>query len=467
MEALLWVILGCLIGGAFCSLLAWLLAERKSRTSLAWSNTELSIAKERQESATRELSAVQDKLESFRQQVSALQQDRASLLAQLEAEKKNILEQQQQFAEARARLRESFAELSVEALRKNSQQFFELADQNFKTLQAEAAGSLEQKKTEMSQLLTPMMTMLNQYKEKLAELEVARTGAYTSLEKQLTEVATTQQNLSKETTQLVQALKKPQGRGRWGELTLRRLFELAGMAEHVTFEEQVSVDTEEGKIRPDCIVHLPEERQVIVDSKCVLLAFLEGAAVDDQQRPIYMARHARQVRDRMNELSSKAYWESFEKSTDYVVLFLPGEAFLYAAVEHDPTLIEDALSNRVIIASPTTLLGLLRVIEHAWRQKSVEANATEIRNLGADLYERIQVMAEHFQKLGESINRVGTQYNKAIGSLERNVLPAARRMAELGVSDMSKQIVDLEESDPAVRELSQKSWKLLAENKEQ
>jgi len=503
---MLWFILGAAVGGAVGTAVGWLIADRRARAAASTMQTELAVAQERAREAVEELKAQHSTLDALRGDLSILQQDRASLdarlnaekdnvagardiaakaqaalegvrgelnailqersklLANLEAEKKSLIEQREQLSDLSNRARQSFAELSVEALKKNTDQFINLAEQKFKTLQTEAAGSLEQKKAELAQLLQPMTQVLDQYKEKLDFIEKARTDAYTNISKELASVAATQQNLSKETTQLVQALRKPQGRGRWGELTLKRLFEMAGMTQHVTFNEQVSVNTEDGKKRPDCIVLLPEDRQVIVDSKCVIDAFLDGAAAaDEAQRVVCMQRHSQQVRTRVAELSSKAYWESFERATDYVVLFLPGEAFLYAAVECDPTLIEDALNQRVIIASPTTLLGLLRVIEHAWRQKLIEANANEIRDLGATLYERISKMAEHFQRLGDSINKVNDRYNDTLGSLERMVLPAARKMSEMGVGNQQSAIAELDETKGHVRELSAKSWKALPE----
>ncbi|MGN6507816.1 MAG: DNA recombination protein RmuC, partial [Tepidisphaeraceae bacterium] len=393
MEAV-WILLGLLLGGGGAAVIATLVVERRSKAALAAAQTELAVANERAAEAQRRLVEAAKDAETHRQHLSALQQERAALLAQLNAEKENVAQQRDLLTEARSRLRESFAEVSGEALRNNSKHFFEVAEQTFKTLQTEASGALDERKAQIDQMLQPMKAVLEQYKQKLDSIEKSRVDAYVTIKENLAAVAATQQNLSLETKQLVTALRRPQGRGRWGELTLRRLFELAGMSERVTFDEQVNVNTESGRLRPDCIVHLPENRQVIVDSKCVIDAFLDASAcTDDGQRLAFLVRHAQQVRSRVAELSSKAYWDSFERATDYVVLFLPGEAFLYAAVEQDPGLIEDALNQRVIVASPTTLLGLLRVIEHGWRHKAIEQNAQEIRKLGATLYDRIQTAA--------------------------------------------------------------------------
>lgn len=463
MEAV-WILLGLLLGGGGAAVIATLVVERRSKAALAAAQTELAVANERAAEAHRRLVETAKDAETHRQHLSALQQERAALLAQLNAEKENVAQQRDLLTEARARLRESFAEVSGEALRNNSKHFFEVAEQTFKTLQTEASGALDERKAQIDQLLQPMKAVLEQYKQKLDSIEKSRVDAYVTIKENLAAVAATQQNLSLETKQLVTALRRPQGRGRWGELTLRRLFELAGMSERVTFDEQVNVTTESGRLRPDCIVHLPENRQVIVDSKCVIDAFLDASAsTDDAQRLAFLVRHAQQVRSRVAELSSKAYWDSFERATDYVVLFLPGEAFLYAAVEQDPGLIEDALNQRVIVASPTTLLGLLRVIEHGWRHKAIEQNAQEIRKLGATLYDRIQTAAEHFDRLGKAVSQVTSAYNKTIGSLERNVLPAARKMAELGVAAQDASVSPLEEIADDTRSLNGRSWKSLPE----
>jgi DNA recombination protein RmuC len=499
---ILWLILGGVIGVAIGGVIGWLACERRARNASASMQSELAVAQERARDANATLQEHRSTLEALRGDLSILQQDRASLeaklhaerdvaqaaresseksqaqltgareelgqimqerstlAANLEAERKSLAEQRDQLTTLSNRLREAFAELSVEALKRNTDQFMNLAEQKFKTLQTEAAGSLEQKKAEMAQILQPMQQTLDQYRTKLDDLEKARGAAYVDIKQHLTEVATTQKNLSVETRQLVQALRKPQGRGRWGELTLRRLFEMAGLADRVTFHEQVSVD--EGRLRPDCVVQLPEDRQVIVDSKCVIDAFLDAAeCADEETRRTHLARHAQQVRTRIAELSRKAYWEQFERAPDFVVLFLPGEPFLYAAMEHDPTLVEDALNQRIIVAAPSALLGLLRIIEHGWRQKQVEQSANEIRDLASTLYERINKMADHFARLGKAINSVNDKYNDTVASLERMVLPAARRMSEMGIGDGQTPVKDLDEIEGHVRDLSRKSWKEL------
>ncbi|HEX8324217.1 MAG TPA: DNA recombination protein RmuC [Tepidisphaeraceae bacterium] len=495
-----WILLGLLIGAVAAAAVTALILDRRSRQALMTAQTGLALATERAADAQRALATATQAAESARQQLaeeqqtratlaarltaetenlrlqreassaavvaveslrhelSTLQQDRSALGAKLDAERHSLQQLREQMDQSNARLKESFAEASKDALKASTESFLTLAEQRFKTLQSEAAGTLEQKRSEFGQLLQPMQQTLAEYRTKLTEIEQSRSTAYVDIKESLAAVAAVQQNLSIETKQLVTALRKPQGRGRWGELTLRRLFEMAGMADRVTFNEQVSTD--DGRLRPDCIVQLPEKRQVIVDSKCVLDAFLDASSCsDDALRVGHIARHSQQVRSRVTELSSKAYWESFGQATDYVVLFLPGEAFLYAAVENDPTLIEDALNQRVIVASPTTLLGLLRVIEHGWRHKAIEENAEEIRKLGTRLYERIQKVAGDLQKLGTQLGRTTQQYNEAIRSLESRVLPSARDMAKLGVSGKSEAIPQLEEVADAPQDLRADRWK--------
>lgn len=500
----IYLIIGMVAGIGVGFVIGWLVVERRSRLQISMLQTDLAVSREREQDAIRQAREDHEKLETLRQDLSLLQQeraslhanlqnqqdqfvqlrdqyvqnqqhleslrkelvrldnDRATLVANLESEKKMLQEQRAQLNEMSHRLKETFAELSVEALQKNTDQFINLAEQKFKNLQTQATSSLEQKKAEMAQLIQPLQQTLEQYKNKLDEIEKARGNAYVDIKQHLTEVATTQKNLSVETRQLVQALRRPEGRGRWGELTLRRLFELAGMAEHVTFLEQVT--NQDGRYRPDCIVQLPNQRQIIIDSKCVIDAYLDSHACNDNnQRLNDLKRHARHVRDHVKKLSERSYWEQFENVPDFVVMFLPGEVFLYAAVEQEPNLIEDALKQRIIIAAPTSLLGLLRVIEYGWQQQKIEQNAREIRDLASELYKRIITMSEHVANLGKAIETAADRYNKMVGSMEQSVLPAARRMREKGIGNAQQPIPEIGEIDGHPRELSPDKWKKLPE----
>ncbi|HWP41318.1 MAG TPA: DNA recombination protein RmuC [Tepidisphaeraceae bacterium] len=386
--------------------------------------------------------------------IADLQRQCAVLEEKLGAREQELLRQQALLDTAEARLREAFASLSSDALQRNNEAFLHLAREKFAALSAEAVGSLEQRKAQIEGLLKPMQELLNTYQARLAELEKSRVESYSMLREQLGTLAETQRSLSLQTTQLVTALRRPTTRGQWGEITLRRLVELAGMTPRCDFVEQGSVDTEEGRQRPDVVVHLPGDRQIVIDCKVALDAFLDAAAAPDEDtRRLCLSRHARQVRSRAVELGAKSYWNQFSRCPEYVVMFLPGEAFLYAAVEQDGSLIEDCLKNRVIVATPTTLIALLKAIEFGWRQEQLAENAEEIRRHGKDLYDRIAVLATHFSKLGTSLEQSVKCYNELLGSLESRVMVTARKIGELGARS-DKQLPDLAPIDRQPREPS-------------
>ena len=372
----------------------------------------------------------------------------------LAAAQQNVAEQRQLLDQAHAELRQAFASVSAEALAKNNEAFLALAKERFTTLSTEAAGSLEQRKAQIEGLLKPMQELLGVYQARLGEIEKSRVESYSMLREQLGTLAEIQRTLHTQTGALVTALRRPTTRGQWGEITLRRLVELAGMANRCDFIEQGTVDSEDGRQRPDMVINLPGSRQIVIDCKAALDAFLDAAAApDEDNRKVCLLRHCAQVRARSRELSAKSYWSQFPRSPEFVVMFLPGEAFLYAAVEHDGNLIEDCLKNRVIVATPTTLIALLKAIEFGWRQEEVTQNAEEIRELGKQLYERIAILAGHFAKLGANIDNVVGSYNQAIGSLETRVLVTARKIAELGART-DKELPEPQLVDARPRELS-------------
>jgi DNA recombination protein RmuC len=264
-------------------------------------------------------------------------------------------------------------------------------------------------------------------------------------------MAETQVHLQSETRNLVQALRRPEVRGQWGELTLRRLAELAGMLEYCDFYEQEHRATVDGAMRPDLILRMPGRREIVVDAKTPLDAYLTAMdATDDQQRTQCLKRHARGVRNRVKELAAKKYWTQFEYSPDFVVLFIPGDQFLSCALEHDHSLLEDALRDKVILATPTSIIALLRIIAYGWRQQAVTENAERIQTLGDELYKRVKTFTEHLEDLGKTLSNSVDHYNKAVGSLERQVLPGARKFTELGIH-AAKQLDELEEVDKIVR----------------
>jgi DNA recombination protein RmuC len=347
-------------------------------------------------------------------------------------------------AQARHELAEAFQALSGEALKQNNEAFLALAKTTFHTLHAEAKGDLAQRQQAIDDLVKPLSESLHRYDEQLRQLEQSRQAAYGGLDQHLKLLAETQQRLQQETGNLVNALRAPAVRGRWGEITLRRVAELAGMTAHCDFFEQESVTSDDGRLRPDMVVQLPGGRQIIVDAKTVLSGYLDAyEALDDERRLEGLRRHAAQVRIRINELSLKAYWTQFVQAPEFVVLFLPGEQFLGAALEHDNRLIEEGFAQGVVLATPTTLMALLRAVAYGWRQERLAAHAEEAGRLGKDLYERMAILAEHVNDVGQSLGKSVLAYNKAVGSLETRILPAARRFKELGVSS-EKEIAPLE-----------------------
>ncbi len=383
-------------------------------------------------------------LERLRRELTDISRARAVAETQAAEAAKHVEEQKALLAQARHELSESFQALSGEALKQNNEAFLNLAKTSFQTLHAEAKGDLTQRQQAIDQLVKPLSETLHRYDEQLRQLEQSRQAAYGGLDQHLKSLADTQQRLQQETGNLVNALRAPAVRGRWGEITLKRVAELAGMVAHCDFLEQESVMGDDGRLRPDMIVQLPGGRQIVVDAKTVLAGYLEAyEATDDEHRVEGLRRHAAQVRLRINDLSVKAYWSQFHQAPEFVVLFLPGEQFLGAALEQDPRLIEDGFAQGVVLATPTTLMALLRAVAYGWRQERLTAHAEEAGRLGKDLYERMAILAEHLNDVGLSLGKSVLAYNKAVGSLETRILPAARRFKELGVSS-EKEIPSLD-----------------------
>ncbi len=334
-----------------------------------------------------------------------------------------------------ARLRDRFQALSSEALDRNSERFLALAGERLGSLERSNASALAQREAAVEAMVRPLRDSLARVDEKLQKVESERQGHYQSLTKHLELVATSHRELERETRGLSQALRTPNVRGRWGELQLRRVVELAGMLEHCDFEEQVSIDGEGGRQRPDLVVHLPGGRRIVIDAKAPLQAFLAASESEDEKtRAEHLANHARHVRRHVDDLGGRNYWAGLEGSPEFVVLFLPGEPFFSAALAEDPELIERGVERRVLLAGPTTLIALLRAVAYGWQQESMADNAAQISELGRELFERIVTLNERFEKLGRKIDGAVEAYNAAIGTLETRVHVSARRMAELGVA---------------------------------
>jgi len=385
--------------------------------------------------------------------IATLRDKNTELTTTLELERRNADERLAAQARTREELAESFTALSSQALKHNTEEFLKLAGENLKQFHIQAQGELGQREKSIEQMVKPIREALDKTERQIREIEKDRKEAYGALHKHLESMAAAQQTLQGETRNLVQALRRPEVRGQWGELTLRRVVELAGMVEYCDFYEQEHVTTEDGALRPDMVVRMPDAREIVVDVKTPLDAYLSAMeAGDDDSRSRELDRHARKVRERVGELSKKAYWSQFKSAPDFVVLFIPGEQFLSAALERDRTLLEDALRQKIILATPTTFVALLRAVAYGWRQQALAENADRIRELGEQLYGRLATFTEHLGKLGRNLGSSVDAYNKAVGSLERQVLPGARKMEELGISARKTPEV-LEPLDKAVRDL--------------
>ncbi len=386
---------------------------------------------------------------------SQLREKTTELKTTLENERNSHLEKQKSLEKDRENLNQSFAALASKALKHNSDEFLKLAEQNLKQFQISANSELEKKEQSIADLVKPIREALDKTEKQVREMEKERKEAYGSLKQHLELMSQDQAQLQSETRNLVQALRRPEVRGQWGEMTLKRLAELAGMVQHCDFYEQESIDTDDGRLRPDMIIRMPGQRAVVVDAKAPLDAYMSAIeANDDKSKEDFLIRHTKNVRERIRELSAKAYWSQFDDTPDFVVLFIPGDQFLSAALERDPSILEDAMSQQIILATPSSFVALLRAVAFGWRQEVLADNADKIRNLGVSLYERISAFSGHLGNIGNSLSKSVEHFNKAVGSFDSRVLPSARRFTEMGIS-AKKEIKEPNQVEMIAREVSE------------
>jgi len=387
--------------------------------------------------------------------LSALKVREGDLAARMEEERKAASEKQAILEDLQAKLQDTFKALSADALKHNNQSFVELAKAHLSTFQEAAKGDLELRQKSIEGLVKPIRESLTQVDARIQDMEKSRQNAYVELCQQVKFLASDQVDLKKETKKLVDALRRPTVRGRWGEMQLRRVVELAGMVNYCDFSEQANVSTEDGRLRPDMVVRLPGGKNVVVDAKAPLEAYLNAyESQDEDARKRSMQHHARQIRDHMTKLGQKSYCEHLKLTPEFVVMFLPGEIFFSSALEFDPALIEEGVKHNVIVASPTTLIALLKAVAYGWQQEKVAESAQQVSELGRELYKRIVTLAEHFARVGKGLSGAVAAYNSTVSSLESRVLVQARRFKELAAAP-EKELPQMEPLEVTTRELQQ------------
>lgn len=405
----------------------------------------LEFQKEQLDKTEAELHETEERLQSINSENSALK-------TSLEHERQAMVEKIELLTKAKAEMENTFKALSQDVMNANRESFLALAQEKLKQFQEGANNDLEKRQKAIKDLVDPVSKSLETMDKKILDLEKARENAYGELREHLKSMKGDQDKLRLETASLVQALRSPSTRGQWGELQLTRTLEMAGMVEGVHYKQQVTTDSGS---RPDIIVMLPGGQNIVIDAKAPIEAYLDSLkdGLPEEERKTELLRHARHVREHFKMLGSKKYWEKFD-TPEFVVMFLPGESYLSAALEQDPSLIEAGVDSRVIPATPTTLIAMLRAVAYGWRQEALTKNAQEISNLGQELYKRISIFGDHMAKIGNGLNTALTSYNKAVGSLERNVLSTARKFEDLQAAPDKSNISDLKTLEDTPRQLT-------------
>jgi DNA recombination protein RmuC len=453
------LVVGVLTGASFAALVVRQKMEREVERATLQKQSEMAVLQERATALEMSLSETRQALDTAAADALDSRSKVAALEAQLDGERKLHEEKLGLLNEAQAKFSDVFKALSAEALSNNNRSFLDLAKEALASYRTEAKGDLDLRRQSIEALVLPIKQSLDRVAQQVQTVDNDRKEAYGSLVQQVRSLVGTQELLRSETGKLVQALRTPNVRGRWGEIQLRKVVELSGMLAHCDFEEQVSTNSGEGRLKPDLVVHLPGGKSIIVDAKTPLQAYLEATeAQTDDERRSRLAAHAEQVRGHMAKLGGKEYWREFQPAPEFVVMFLPGEAFFSAALDQDPGLIETGVSMKVIPASPTTLIALLKGVAYGWQQEALAENAARISRLGRELYERLSTAAGHIQGIGRSLKKAVEEYNSAIGSLEARVLVSGRRLGTLASSPGD--LAELEPVEAVPRALQAPDWKL-------